>query len=1100
MTQEPQDPDPTLPPDDDNDDPPVPAPADPEPVATAGAAPTPACPPATAAAATRANAADREDPEAAPGPAITPDAGADLPSYNVTAADRLLDSAYGDHVHDNDGTHLQGGFSDDALWQRRWRRMAQIATTRYQAPAGRVGRRFLTVLTSEFRGVRERRWNSERPLVFVATVLQTTPGVRRAKDIRSRLAQRMDLWDQGHFKALVDDAEGEVLSRQPSSRPPDEEARARSFNARVLSGRLRSAVRTLTDRSGGGVRQPDDLCSKAGRPVWQVLQEKHPALRDPTSTGDAEGAFEPYPDLPAPVPVCVSQDDVEAISSRLTGAAGPGGTDAVDLANWLLRFGRESEALREEMAAWTNWLANTSPPWAAYRAVMANRLVALDKQPGTRPVGIGEVYRRLWAKCLLKAIGSQATAACGNFNLCAGLQAGIEGAVHAVRDVFANPSSLPAPPLDSQDTDDPLTQAPGVPPAAPPPPVPLAEMTLDEATAAIAADLGLSSADATAVLLVDATNGFNELGRKAMLWTVRHRWANGARFSFNCYRHSAQLLLRRRGGDCAIILSREGVTQGDPLSMVLYGLALTPLAESIRAAVPTVVQPWYADDAAMAGPIDGIAEAQRLLLELGPRRGYFPEPDKSILIVPLATPPNALESLAEFNFRHEEGHRYLGGFVGTGSAEADWVDPQVRQWIEGVHCLAAAARRYPQTAYAGLSQSLQSEWLYLQRVTPDIAPAFAPLETAIATVFLPALLDASVEEVAKLRPLLALPTRLGGLGIPDPTTTGEFCYASSTASTNLLHSSLVEGASLCATEHRRDASTGRLAAKANQRRATEGRLAAILAASRPMEKRRITRSATTGAWLSTRPSLLNGSDLSAEEFRDGVRLRLGLTPTSLPPRCDGCGERFSTEHAMSCRKGGLILHRHNDLVATWGQLCGQAHTPSTVSDEPLIQTSQDVQAAGANRTEPTPELRGDIAVHGFWTRGTTAIFDVRVTDTDAPSNRNTAPAKVLQRHEAEKKAKYGALCIARRRTFTPLVFSVDGMQGVEATAASRRLASSLASKWKRSYSEVCGFVRSRLSIALVRSASRCLRADRNPMRRTPSPIWDCGTGLGLYRM
>ena len=206
--------------------------------------------------------------------------------------------------------------------------------------------------------------------------------------------------------------------------------------------------------------------------------------------------------------------------------------------------------------------------------------------------------------------------------------------------------------------------------------------------------------------------------------------------------------------------------------MVLYGLALTPLAETIRAAVPTVVQPWYADDAAMAGPITGIAAAQRLLLELGPRRGYFPEPDKSILISPLATPLSALSSLAEFNFRHEAGHRYLGGFVGSGAAEAAWVDPQVQQWIEGVHRLAAAARRYPQTAYAGLSQSLQSEWQYLQRVTPDISPAFAPLEAAIATVFLPALLDASVEEVAKLRPLLALPTRMGGLGIPDPTTTG----------------------------------------------------------------------------------------------------------------------------------------------------------------------------------------------------------------------------------------------------------------------------------------------------------------------------------------
>ena len=203
---------------------------------------------------------------------------------------------------------------------------------------------------------------------------------------------------------------------------------------------------------------------------------------------------------------------------------------------------------------------------------------------------------------------------------------------------------------------------------------------------------------------------------------------------------------------------------------------------------------------------------------------------------------------------------------------------------------------------------------------------------------------------------------------------------------------------------------------------------------------------------------------------------------------------------MSCRKGGLILHRHNDLVASWGQLCGQAHTPSTVSDEPLIQTSRDMPVAGTNRTVPSPELRGDLAVHGFWTKGQTAIFDVRVTDTDQPTNRNTDPSKVLLRHEKEKKKKYGDLCIAQRRTFTPLVFSVDGLLGKEATAASKRLASSLAAKWKRSYSEICGFVRSRLSIALVRSSSRCLRGDRNPTQRFHTPIWDSGTGLSLYRM
>ena len=57
-------------------------------------------------------------------------------------------------------------------------------------------------------------------------------------------------------------------------------------------------------------------------------------------------------------------------------------------------------------------------------------------------------------------------------------------------------------------------------------------------------------------MLVDARNGFNELGRLAMLWTVWHRWPAGARFAFNCYRHSAQLLLRQTGEPPVTIMSR----------------------------------------------------------------------------------------------------------------------------------------------------------------------------------------------------------------------------------------------------------------------------------------------------------------------------------------------------------------------------------------------------------------------------------------------------------------------------------------------------------------------------------------------------------------
>ena len=64
------------------------------------------------------------------------------------------------------------------------------------------------------------------------------------------------------------------------------------------------------------------------------------------------------------------------------------------------------------------------------------------------------------------------------------------------------------------------------------------------------------------------------------------------------------------------------------------------------------------------------------------------------------------------------------------------------------------------------------------------------------------------------------------------------------------------------------------------------------------------------------------------------------------------------------------------------------------------------------------------------------IFNIRITDTDAPMYRNRDPIKVLAAHEKEKKDKYLEDCLARRRHFTPLVFSIDGLRGVEATAAS----------------------------------------------------------------
>ena len=101
---------------------------------------------------------------------------------------------------------------------------------------------------------------------------------------------------------------------------------------------------------------------------------------------------------------------------------------------------------------------------------------------------------------------------------------------------------------------------------------------------------------------------------------------------FNCYKHWAQLLLRQTGEPPVTILSREGVTQGDPLSMVLYRINLFSLAEELRAADLGLLSPFYADDATFDGLVRRSAQLLNLLMKRGLDRRYFPEPGKSLFI------------------------------------------------------------------------------------------------------------------------------------------------------------------------------------------------------------------------------------------------------------------------------------------------------------------------------------------------------------------------------------------------------------------------------------------------------------------------------------
>ena len=358
----------------------------------------------------------------------------------------------------------------------------------------------------------------------------------------------------------------------------------------------------------------------------------------------------------------------------------------------------------------------------------------------------------------------------------------------------------------------------------------------------------------------------------------------------------------------------------------------------------------------------------------------------------------------------------------------------------------------------------------------------------------------SVEDVRAERALFALPVKAGGLGVPDPTIVGPAMYATSVAVTATLTESLMpDGQPFCVYSFHARSGTERKQRTEQRMREAVATFGVIKGRKSALAQRRMVRSTACGGWLSILPLEDNGTALTGEQFRDAVRIRYGIVPDGMPARCDGCGAKFDVGHALKCKKGGHVQARHDDLKHEWRDLCGQALGKGRVFDEPHLKLCQDVVAAGdpTEEGEVSADLRGDVGAHGFWKRGNCGIFDVRVTDTDQPYQRNLDPLVCLARHEKEKKGKYLQHCLDRRRSFTPLVFSVDGLFSRETTSATRRLATMLAAKWSKQYSQVCGYVKAWLSLALVRANSRCLRAERCPIWRAQPPLWEGGDGVAL---
>ena len=154
-----------------------------------------------------------------------------------------------------------------------------------------------------------------------------------------------------------------------------------------------------------------------------------------------------------------------------------------------------------------------------------------------------------------------------------------------------------------------------------------------------------------------------------------------------------------------------------------------------------------------------------------------------------------------------------------------------------------------------------------------------------------------------------------------------------------------------------------------------------------------------------------------------MAIRYSLEIPRLPDTCT-CGDKFTVDHAMICKKGGHVSQRHNELRDTTGQMLKAVCR--TVQYEPTLQ-----QLTGETfkwkTTCTSNNARLDLSAESFWTRGERAYFDVRVFDPVAQSHIDQELDAVHRSQEREKCRTFEErITEVEHGSFNPLVLQLPG--------------------------------------------------------------------------
>ena len=203
--------------------------------------------------------------------------------------------------------------------------------------------------------------------------------------------------------------------------------------------------------------------------------------------------------------------------------------------------------------------------------------------------------------------------------------------------------------------------------------------------------------------------------------------------------------------------------------MPLYStaVAIAPLLQMIKSDdAQDVRHVAFADDLCGAGKLVELRSWWDNMVANGPHLGYYPRPDKSWLIVKPHLEETAKTFFAGTDVRiSTNGHKYLGGYIGSEEGKAEYVRSLVTRWCDQIHVLSEFAKLQPQAAHAAFVSGFCHRFTYYIRTIPEFETEMQQINNVIHTKLLPALLDHHSLSRHE-RELLSVPTRPGGLGIP----------------------------------------------------------------------------------------------------------------------------------------------------------------------------------------------------------------------------------------------------------------------------------------------------------------------------------------------